>query len=105
MRSLDGLHVQVVDTILRPDRGVPGICQGTRLPVAEARHVVFVPAEVLGFVGPIPLVSKFRESCKGSLLQFERTKLVGYHIPDDLIRRHDESRSLGVLCVCAVVAM
>ena len=47
VRSLSSLHVQVAGPFPFQDSGIPGIGEGARVSVAEAREVVLVPAERL----------------------------------------------------------
>lgn len=60
MCSLDGLDVEVHLALVLPDGRVPGVCERARGTVAEAGHVVLVPAKVLpvglGLVAAVAMV-------------------------------------------------
>lgn len=73
MGSLDRFDVQKALSFILVDRGILRVGKGTRLPVAETRHIVFVPAEVLVLVRQFGL---------------ERAELLVDHLPDDLIALH-----------------
>ena len=64
MGPFDGLDVQVHAPLVLPDRGISGVGQWARRAVAQARHIVFISAEVLldhlRLVAAVPMVDDLR---------------------------------------------